>query len=67
MTNDSERLWCVRGCPRLHRGGGDVDVCRRPAGFTPGSLLPNAPYKNPTELVVHAWRPGHWYVLERTV
>lgn len=57
-------------CARLSTlasGGVDVDVCRRPAGFTPGSLLPNAPYKNPTELVVHAWRPGHWYVLERTV
>lgn len=66
MTNDSERL-CV--CAVVHAciGGVDVDVCRRPAGFTPGSLLPNAPYKNPTELVVHAWRPGHWYVLERTV
>ena len=30
-------------------------------GFTFNtSILPNSPYNNPSDAVIHVWRPGHW-------
>eukprot|EP01065_Artemidia_motanka_P009904 TRINITY_DN1513_c0_g1_i3.p1 TRINITY_DN1513_c0_g1~~TRINITY_DN1513_c0_g1_i3.p1 ORF type:complete len:935 (+),score=335.66 TRINITY_DN1513_c0_g1_i3:85-2889(+) len=51
--------WCsgdfylLRQFPEMHT--------RSPASVTPGSLLPNGPYRRPKGSTVHAWRPGHWY------
>merc|ERR1719201_1903496 len=52
--------WCGNAC----EGGAPRPpgcIARWPRGLLYNrSILPNAPYKNPTTGVVQAWHPGHW-------
>jgi len=52
--------WCGNAC----EGGAPKPpgcIARWPRGlYYNTSILPNAPYKNPTTGVVQAWHPGHW-------
>jgi hypothetical protein len=35
---------------------------KHPSGiYVDKLLLPNLPYSDPTDAIVHAWRPSHWY------
>mmetsp|Transcript_4887 Transcript_4887/g.8715 ORF Transcript_4887/g.8715 Transcript_4887/m.8715 type:complete len:863 (-) Transcript_4887:94-2682(-) len=51
-------FWCSAKCVGGAPHPPDC-IVRFPKGIST-SVLPNAPYQNPSTAVVHAWRPQHW-------
>jgi len=48
--------WCSE-----HPSGGGAFAFRTPSGVTPKSgALPNAPYKDVSEMIINVWRPARW-------
>lgn len=48
--------WCSE-----HTSGGGAFAFRTPSGVTPNQgALPNAPYKDVSEMIINVWRPNRW-------
>merc|ERR1712070_1067767 len=48
--------WCSE-----HPSGGGAFAFRTPSGITPkDGALPNAPYKDTSEMLINVWRPARW-------